>query len=222
MFNAIYPTPAVQNDPKLERTYFAVKSHKNFWWYFNYNQQLLAVVARMRMKEELRWLMFDSDMNIQKQLSFDKMMISEMQKKNKSGAGWFAMPFGMYGVTVNEMMLQSYDNVIRVFPALIPDFDKSDVEVRFKDLAAFGGFKVSAVRQGGRTRKIVVKTIKTSDCKFEMPLEWNNAVIKEGGRKTINYSSSEQTVRINAKPTIAKIITFKAVKGKSYFITERN
>lgn len=60
-----------------------------------------------------------------------------------------------FSVMLNEMLLQSYDGVIRLFPA-VPD---SDAPVRFHSLRAQGGFLISSERRENRTQYAVVQSL---------------------------------------------------------------
>jgi len=58
-------------------------------------------------------------------------------------------------VMMNEMLLQSHDGVIRVFPAVPPSAEP----VRFHSLRAQGGFLVSAERRENKTMYVVVQSL---------------------------------------------------------------
>lgn len=79
--------------------------------------------------------------------------------------------------TINEMLIQSWNGTIRVFPA-VPDAWK---EASFDNLRAKGAFLVSAVRKNGRTEFIRIKSLAGSACLIKSDLT-TNAVAK-GNRK---------------------------------------
>ena len=54
---------------------------------------------------------------------------------------------------INEMLLQSFDGRIRLFPAVPDDWD-----VRFAQLRAGGGFLVSAERHGGKVEYCIIES----------------------------------------------------------------
>jgi len=67
-------------------------------------------------------------------------------------------PFTMEGnflamEAVHQMLLQSWREMVRIFPATPAEWK----DVRFRDLRAEGGFKVSAVRKDGVTRKVEIE-----------------------------------------------------------------
>jgi len=79
--------------------------------------------------------------------------------QTKSGLSNFTYrPFTLEGnfaaaQAVHEMLLQSWGNVLRVFPAV----PTSWADVSFRDLRAEGGFVVSAARKGGTTSEVSVR-----------------------------------------------------------------
>jgi alpha-L-fucosidase 2 len=68
---------------------------------------------------------------------------------------------------VHEMLLQSWGDKIRVFPA-VPDVWP---DVTYHDLRTEGAFLVSAVRKQGRTRSIRVKSLAGEPCKVWTDLQ---------------------------------------------------
>ena len=68
-------------------------------------------------------------------------------------------------IMLNEMLLQSYDGVIRVFPA-VPFTDKP---IRFHSLRAQGGFLVSAERRENKTMYVVIQSLCGNELKLFNP-----------------------------------------------------
>jgi alpha-L-fucosidase 2 len=66
---------------------------------------------------------------------------------------------------VEEMLLQSHDGVIRIFPAIPASWDT----VSFKNLRAQGAFLVSATRSGGKTLVVTMKSEKGGTLVVENP-----------------------------------------------------
>lgn len=76
---------------------------------------------------------------------------------------------------VNEMLLQSYDGVIRVFPAVTRD------EPLVFRLAAAGGFLVTAEQADGMVRYVSVESGAGSTCRIELPwAEGTPSLLREG------------------------------------------
>ncbi|MCX6880399.1 MAG: hypothetical protein NTW21_42325 [Verrucomicrobia bacterium] len=65
---------------------------------------------------------------------------------------------------LNEMLLQSHEGVIRLFPAWPKDLD-----ARFGKLRTYGAFLVSAQRQGGLVAGVTIRSEKGRDCTVENP-----------------------------------------------------
>ncbi|MCE5280043.1 MAG: glycoside hydrolase family 95-like protein [Planctomycetaceae bacterium] len=66
---------------------------------------------------------------------------------------------------VQDMLLQSHD-VIRIFPAVPPQW----ADAAFHDLLAEGAFLVSAVRSGGQTRFVRIKSLAGEPCRVKTDL----------------------------------------------------
>lgn len=68
--------------------------------------------------------------------------------------------------SIHDMLLQSWGNTIRVFPA-VPD---KWADVTFHDLRAEGAFLVSAIREGGVTRFVRIKSLAGEPCRVKLDL----------------------------------------------------
>ncbi len=66
---------------------------------------------------------------------------------------------------IQEMLLQSYSGVIRVFPALPDSWEVAS----FSTLRAEGAFLVSADLQGGRVVSVRIRAEKAGECRLEDP-----------------------------------------------------
>jgi alpha-L-fucosidase 2 len=78
--------------------------------------------------------------------------------------------------TMNEMLLQSWGGVIRVFPAIPASWK----DVSFARLLAKGAFEVSAERKDGRTKWIRIKSLAGSPCILRADMA---AGIKTSGKR---------------------------------------
>ena len=67
---------------------------------------------------------------------------------------------------VQDMLLQSHD-VIRIFPAVPGQWQ----EAAFENLLAEGAFEVSAVRKGGKTQFVRIKSLAGEPCRVQTTLE---------------------------------------------------
>ena len=104
--------------------------------------------------------------------------------------------------TINEMLLQSHRDKIRVFPAVPYDWAS-----RFK-LHAQGGFVVTSERADGEVKYVAIKSMKGQTCRLVNP--W------EGGEKVyVRAVSSDQLV---LEISNASELTFKTVPGELYIV----
>ncbi len=67
---------------------------------------------------------------------------------------------------INDMLLQSWGEEIRIFPAVPSQWP----DVTFHDLRAEGGFLVSAVRRGGKTQWVRVRSLAGEPCRIRTDL----------------------------------------------------
>ncbi len=114
------------------------------------------------------------------------------------------------GVTL-ENLLQSYTGVLRVFPAVPPEFDGG-----FENLGAQGGFVVAAERANGRVRSVTVQSLAGQTCVLANP--WPN------GRAAITDESGAQPVALETvshAPNGATHIRFETNAGHKYRIEEQ-
>jgi alpha-L-fucosidase 2 len=99
---------------------------------------------------------------------------------------------------INEMLLQSYEGMIRVFPAWRKD-------ARFENLRTYGAFLVSSEKMKGDVQYISITSEKGQICTVENP--WNGKIptITENGKPV--------------KPTVkGNLLTFPTREGKVYLI----
>ncbi len=94
---------------------------------------------------------------------------------------------------VLDMLLQSWGDYIRVFPACPSAWR----DASFYDLRAEGGFLVSAVRKNGRTQFIRVKSLAGEPCRIKSDLP---APIKLIGPATANLRMKAGVVELDLKP----------------------
>ncbi len=66
---------------------------------------------------------------------------------------------------LQQMLLQSQDDTIRVFPAVPGQWDQAS----FRDLRAQGAFLVSAIRRGGHTVRVRIESLKGGWVRLENP-----------------------------------------------------
>lgn len=79
-----------------------------------------------------------------------------------------------------EMMLQSWGDKIRIFPAIPASWRTCC----FSNLRAEGGFSVSAQRDNGRTKWVKIDSDNGKFCRLYIP-EWTNCFVEKEGKTTM-------------------------------------
>jgi alpha-L-fucosidase 2 len=88
-----------------------------------------------------------------------------------------------------EMLLQSYDGIIRVFPAVPADWK----EISFKNLRAQGACLISAIRRKGKILEVAITSEKGGEISIKNP--WNGRIQRLSLKKG-------QTIRLTSKTKI--------------------
>jgi alpha-L-fucosidase 2 len=112
----------------------------------------------------------------------------------------------MYSAAVFEMLLQSHNDVIQIFPAL-PDGWK---EVSFENLRARGAFLVSAQRKSGFTKEIKIKSLAGVPCRILNPFRGRRILVKK--------CSSGRNVKVDIAVK-GRFITFETSKNSQYIVS---
>ena len=95
--------------------------------------------------------------------------------------------------SINEMLLQSYNNQIHVFPA-IPDAWK---EASFKDLRTEGAFLVTAKRSNYKTAYVRIKSLKGGTFKLKIGSAAENYHIKKPANARVNLTNGFWEISLN-------------------------
>ena len=111
--------------------------------------------------------------------------------------------------TMNEMLLQSWNGIVRVFPA-VPDAWKA---VSFDKLLAKGAFEVSAVRANGKTQFVKIKSL--AGDQLLVKTDWNTTIKTTGNRIFKITKMDNNTVKIDLKKG-EEVILYTGVKPKSF------
>ncbi|MBI4023887.1 MAG: hypothetical protein HY360_02840 [Verrucomicrobia bacterium] len=122
---------------------------------------------------------------------------------------------GILATTVNEMLLQSHDGTIRVFPALPRHW-----EARFI-LRAVGSFFVcSEHRGGGGIPYILIQSIggDTRPCRVALPWKEGGEIVSDG--QTIPIQTQAGLVEFSAKPEAVYALTPTGVKASDIPMAE--
>jgi hypothetical protein len=110
------------------------------------------------------------------------------------------MPDSNYAMTavVSEMLLQSYDGVIRVAPACPPDWD-----ARFSGFLAVGAFEVDAEVTHGSVRSLRVKSLQGKPCCVYNPWPGQTVAVTCAGKP------------VDVQETIG-VLSFETQPGSDY------
>ncbi len=116
-----------------------------------------------------------------------------------------AMPIA--ACAINEMLLQSYDGVIRICPAVPAGW-----EVRF-DLAAEGAFRVSAERRGGRTAWVSIESRRGGVCRVAHPWPEDRAIV------CVDVTAGDRTVELSEEPSASGgALRWETAAGHRYLL----
>jgi hypothetical protein len=120
-------------------------------------------------------------------------------------------PISIYGATVNEMLIQSHEGKIRIFPAY-PDMWPGAFKLR-----ARGAFIVAAEKRRDATIPGVrIESIKGLDCKVVNPWPGQKVRLTCVGEKKSVFFRSETTVPGE------EVISFSTEPGKTYIVAPRD
>lgn len=98
---------------------------------------------------------------------------------------------------VNEMLLQSYEGVIRLFPVW-----PTTRAAHFDRLRAYGAFLVSASCRDGRVASATIVSERGRVCKIENPWKDDGCVVIRGNGKRETYHDSVLTLSTNPHETL--------------------
>ncbi len=102
-------------------------------------------------------------------------------------------------ITINEMLMQSYEGVIRLFPC----WDKKS-DASFENLRSDGAFLVSAQLKNGEVKSLELKSLKGRACNVECP-----------GIKTVLRKADNVQVEFSKK---GNIISFETDENEEYVL----
>ena len=113
-------------------------------------------------------------------------------------------PLSIYSATVNEMLMQSNEGKIRIFPA-IPDGWPTAFRLR-----ARGAFLVASERkEDGTIPGIWIESLKGNDCKVQNP--WSSSTIAV-------WKIGKKPLKMKYKIGENQVISFKTKENHQYFI----
>lgn len=105
----------------------------------------------------------------------------------------------MVPATINEMLMQSYEGIIRLFPC----WSKSD-DATFENLRADGAFLVSAELKNEKVSSLKIKSLKGRKCTVEC--EGIKSVINKADNKEIPFERKGNIVAFETQPDAEYIL----------------
>ncbi len=164
---------------------------------------MLAVTrARLGMPDALEWLrtLIDTRERPNGTLSFNR--LEPEHRFNRFGH--YTEMFGAV-LPITELLLQSVDGVLRVFPSW-----PEDLPARFERLRAEGGFLVSAEHAGGTVTRLEIDGTSGATLKLEPPwrqcevrrgdsLEWKPVSVTDDGLIYVDMQPAGDTLRFRRK-----------------------
>jgi alpha-L-fucosidase 2 len=115
--------------------------------------------------------------------------------------------------TMNEMLLQSWGGVIRVFPAIPISWKESS----FDKLLAKDGFEVAAVRKNGKTSFIKIKSLAGQPCIVKTDLQGD---IKASGKRKFTVIKKDDGSLIIDLKKGEEVFLYTGQKPASFTLTE--
>jgi hypothetical protein len=114
--------------------------------------------------------------------------------------------------TMNEMLLQSWGAVIRIFPAIPVSWK----ETSFDKLLAKGGFEVSAVTKGGQTQFIRIKSLAGQPCIVRTGMQGE---IKAWGKRAFRITEKNKgDIEVDLKKG-EEVVLYSGRKAASFSIS---
>lgn len=112
---------------------------------------------------------------------------------------------------VHDMLITSWGDRIRVFPAAPSKWP----DIAFHQLRTEGAFEVSAVRKGGKTEWIQVKSLAGEPCRIDrgsLPGDWQVQAV--GGSREIKQSEEDGVITLDLRSGETAIITTAGATGQ--------
>ena len=100
-------------------------------------------------------------------------------------------------VVINEMLLQSHEGIIRLFPVWPRDRD-----ARFGSLLTYGAFLVSAELKNGAVTGVKILSEKGRDCTVQNPWPGKSVTLNRNGKKAETCSGERFTFRTRVGETV--------------------
>ncbi len=102
--------------------------------------------------------------------------------------------------TINEMLMQSHEGVIRLFPC----WDKT-MNASFRNLRADGAFLVSSEIKSGKVISILIESLAGRNCKIQIP-EDSVISVKQADGKKIKFKKCDNCIEFKTTPGMKYIL----------------
>jgi len=211
--SSVFPFSVIGIDspPELKKT------AENTFLHYRYNADaghefLPVVAARLGQPEWLRAALFQY---IQYFQVYDQGLLNYYnifgQKEVGEGAAVELHPYleasGIMATTVNETLLQSYNSIIRVFPALPEHWTARFI------LRATGSFLVASEHRGpADIPYILLQPIGGSARPCRIAIPWKEGVSVRAGMESVSCKVDDGIATFTAKPQVIYAITPKGTK----------
>jgi hypothetical protein len=120
-------------------------------------------------------------------------------------ARWFDYPDlelgGVLMTALNEMLLQSHDGIIRIFPAMPAEWRDAAFQLR-----AVGAFMVTGEMRNGEVQPYLIESLNGSECHTEVP--WPLGVVKDIGTGRLVAQQGDRLA----------VLSFSTTKGSRYLV----
>jgi len=218
-FTGVYPLSLLE-DEKIERICPLVvdkmqKTIKLQAW-----NKIWQQIVRMRLSRTLDDLIYNSFYGWNFGLSVDRAQLAEYCSNDGSPRPnfYYLQIHASVVGGVNEIMLQSHNGIIKVFPC-VPTCWKNE-DLAFSGLLAEGGFSVSASYEKGKVSSIEIESLGGAICRLELPLKWHRVTIKDKNNRSAPYKMGKTKTRIDGKEESVDLIEFNTVSGHRYILKE--
>jgi alpha-L-fucosidase 2 len=108
-------------------------------------------------------------------------------------------------LTINEMLMQSYEGVLRIFA----DWDKNK-DAGFDNLRAYGAFLVSSNLKNGHIEYVKIQSEQGRPCVMENPWPGKAVELLRNGKQAEKFAGSRFTFK-TAKKELIKVIPIKSL-----------
>lgn len=208
--NAITPGAIVSarlglGDKVLERLQCSVEYLQHFNQGLFYNLDHWYGLSRYAERVQNAELYAQRDYLYDARLCYDDPQVGRSGYRTRPFVQCGMETLGIFGTAVNEMLLQSHEGKIRVFPAIPSRFDAAFT------LWAEGAFRVSsAIDSLGNIPFVEIKSLAGRDCHVQNP--WGDApvcVVDEAGHA------------VRVKTDRSRVLSFATKAGKSYILEKK-